>query len=85
MKRNIKIWGIIISTLFLLTGYSCSKEDQAKAEMEFKKAAWAYEMLLKRTKETIPFTEYWKEWESLGASWTEFWQVEGGIIVIMKL
>jgi len=53
--------------------------------MEFKKAAWAYEMLLKRTKETIPFTEYWKEWESLGASWTEFWQVEGGIIVIMKL
>ncbi|PIP16574.1 MAG: hypothetical protein COX46_01405 [bacterium (Candidatus Ratteibacteria) CG23_combo_of_CG06-09_8_20_14_all_48_7] len=32
MKRNIKIWGIIISTLFLLTGYSCSKEDKAKAE-----------------------------------------------------
>ena len=71
---------------------SATKEVQQHAEMEFKKVAWAYEVIMDRirkikrsyTSDSFTFEKYWKEWESEGASWASFWDIERGRFFMLE-
>ena len=65
-------------------------EKQKAAELEFKKIAWAYEVLSSNTKRQtfmpgtttstpFNFASYWEEWGS--TSWANFWDPEEGTAV----
>lgn len=62
-------------------------EKQKEAELEFKKIAWAYEVLssstkratfenMERTSNPFDFASYWEEWGS--KSWANFWDTDEG-------
>lgn len=65
-------------------------EKQKEAELEFKKIAWAYEVLSSKIKRAtfdfsysdtphsseFDFASYWEEWGS--KSWANFWDTDTG-------
>ena len=67
---------------------SASKEVQDEAELEFKKVAWAYEILSSNRYSSTTsegggdynpfnFNSYYEEWKS--TSWSNFWERDEGI------